>query len=135
MKSLSKVLSVVGIMSLMLTSCSAAKSAAQKGYDKFKESEIDYLVNTLKGSKSDVSFDKCSYVYLEKSGTQSIGTLKGAVYYSGKMTLKASNYSYDYYFVYYSETDELQKNATKLIYQTAYDLVDNGSFIGTTGTL
>ena len=58
-----------------LTGCNQIKSAASKGYEKWKQKQYDYL-DSVGGKKSNVKFNSCEYVYIEASGTMAVGTME-----------------------------------------------------------
>ncbi len=119
-----------------LTGCNQIKSAASKGYEKWKQKQYDYL-DSIGGKKSDVKFNSCEYVYIEASGTMAVGTMKDSCYYDVVFTLYPNKnpYKYEGYFVYYADTDSIKEGATKSICDAAFVLVKDGSLKGTVGSL
>lgn len=107
--------SVIALFSL--SGCGGAKSAASKGYAKWKQYQYDYLVK-LGGKKSDVKFNSCEYVYVEDSGTEVAGSLKDSCFYDVIFTLfpnESNAFRDECYFAYYPNTDSIQSGATSQI--------------------
>ncbi len=120
-----------------LTGCNQAKSAASNGYEKWKQNQYDYL-DSVGRKKSDVKFNSCEYVYIEDSGTKPAGNLKNTCYYDVAFSLypnENNSFKSEGYFVYFAETGTVKEGATKSIYEAAYELVKEGCYKGTVGTL